>query len=319
MPTAQVVPFRFESNEVRTLIIDGTPWWVAKDVCKILGFENPRQALATHLDEDEKGVQILDTLGGKQQMAVINESGLYTLILRSNKPAAKPFRKWVTAEVLPAIRKTGSYAQPETQSKQKSIVALEKEYAAAIRAARRSGLKGKQAVIAGDRFTRERTGVSPLDMMGIDPAELDEQDKEERKEKISGASLSGLVPKYLDMLEAEWRAGRTGIQFTEKEDGQLEAVITMRDLFADFQDIARRRSVPQYCSTMQLALRCSNERSLLEKEGWSFTKTVKNNGIQRWMLTRKNDGSDSKYLSETPAPLLSGEVFGEYETAPAWH
>jgi hypothetical protein len=128
-----------------------------------------------------------------------------------------------------------------------------------------------------------------------------------------------MVPKYLDMLEVEWTAGRTRIQFTEKEDGRLEAVITMRDLFADFQDIADRYSLPQYRSTMQLALRCSNELDLLKKQGWTLEKTVKITGIQRWLLIRKNDGSDNKYLSETPAPLLSGEMLGEYESAPAWH
>jgi hypothetical protein len=223
--------------------------------------------------------------------------------------------EWVTAEVLPAIRKTGSYQQPKMQSEPLSIVALDKEYAAAIHAARRSGLKGKQAVIAGDRFTRERTGVSPLDMMGIAPADLPGQEPQ----KTTSEPLSGQVSEYLNMLEAEWRAGRTGIQFTEKEDGQLETVITMRDLFAEFQDIAHRRSVPQYRSTMQLALRCSSERRLLANAGWVLSKTVKNNGIQRWLLVRQNNGSDSEHLSETPDSLLSGEVFGEYESAPAWH
>lgn len=99
----------------------GAPWWVAKDVCEVLGFGNPRQALSTHLDEDEKGVQNLDTPGGVQQFATINESGLYTLILRSNKPQAKAFRKWVTSEVLPSIRKTGSYSVTGNQQIPQSL------------------------------------------------------------------------------------------------------------------------------------------------------------------------------------------------------
>jgi prophage antirepressor-like protein len=103
-----VVPFRFESNEVRALNINGDPWFVAKDVCEVLEHSNYRMAV-DGLDEDEKGVSKVYTPGGDQEMIIISESGLYTLIIRSNKPQAKPFRKWVTAEVLPSIRKTGGY------------------------------------------------------------------------------------------------------------------------------------------------------------------------------------------------------------------
>ena len=103
--------FNFSGSEVRVVIdeITGEPLWVAKDVCDALGYSNSRQALAK-LDDDEKGVRKIDTLGGDQEMAIVNESGLYTLILRSNKPEAKRFKKWVTSEVLPSIRKTGTYA-----------------------------------------------------------------------------------------------------------------------------------------------------------------------------------------------------------------
>ena len=107
--------FEFANDKQVRVVIneqDGEPWFVAKDVCEILEFGNYRQALTTHLDEDEKGVQKMDTPGGMQDMSVINESGLYTLVMRSNKPEAKKFRKWVTSEVLPSIRKTGMYATP---------------------------------------------------------------------------------------------------------------------------------------------------------------------------------------------------------------
>lgn len=106
-----VVPFQFESKEVRALTIDGNPWFVAKDVCNVLEHSNHRAAV-DGLDDDEKGVSKFYTPGGQQEMLIISESGLYTLIIRSNKPQAKPFRKWVTAEVLPSIRKTGGYALP---------------------------------------------------------------------------------------------------------------------------------------------------------------------------------------------------------------
>jgi prophage antirepressor-like protein len=87
---------------------NGDPWWVAKDICKILGLEDTHKAVQ-RLEEDEKGRNIIPTLGGDQEMLVINEPGLYSLMLRSNKPEAKQFKKWITHDVLPAIRKTGKY------------------------------------------------------------------------------------------------------------------------------------------------------------------------------------------------------------------
>lgn len=112
MNTAQVIPFQFEAQEVRTLLIDGQPWFVAADVCQALAVRNNRDALS-RLDEDEKGVATTDTLGGTQAVGIINESGLYSLILTSRKAEAKRFKKWVTAEVLPAIRKHGRYEDPD--------------------------------------------------------------------------------------------------------------------------------------------------------------------------------------------------------------
>lgn len=102
--------FDYHGNTVRTVERDGEPWFVLKDVCAVLGIGNSRMVF-DRLDDDEKGVSQIDTLGGLQNMSVINESGLYNVILRSDKPEAKPFRKWVTSEVLPTIRKTGGYGQ----------------------------------------------------------------------------------------------------------------------------------------------------------------------------------------------------------------
>ena len=101
--------FNFQSNEVRVVKDDnGEPWFVAKDVCDVLGLTNSRVAVSP-LDEDEKGVSKVYTPAGEQKMCVINESGLYALVIRSNKPNARKFRKWVTSEVLPSIRKHGGY------------------------------------------------------------------------------------------------------------------------------------------------------------------------------------------------------------------
>lgn len=97
-----------EGQQIRTVVIDGEPWFVAKDVCGILKLSNPRITLSL-LDEDEKGVHSIDTLGGRQETTILNESGLYSLILRSRKPEAKQFKRWATHEVLPSIRKNGMY------------------------------------------------------------------------------------------------------------------------------------------------------------------------------------------------------------------
>jgi prophage antirepressor-like protein len=102
-----------QMGEVRTATVNGEHWFCLNDVCEVLLIANPRN-VSNRLDPEEKGVCYMDTLGGKQGLTFINESGLYAVILRSDKPEAKPFRKWVTSEVLPAIRKTGRY-EPEPQ------------------------------------------------------------------------------------------------------------------------------------------------------------------------------------------------------------
>lgn len=110
---AEIQVFTYNSNEVRTVELNGEPWFVLKDVCEVLGIGTPAK-VAERLDEDEKGMSQIHTLGGLQNVSIISESGLYNVILRSDKPEAKPFRKWVTSEVLPSIRKHGAYMTPET-------------------------------------------------------------------------------------------------------------------------------------------------------------------------------------------------------------
>lgn len=102
-----------EFGEMRSLNINNEPWFVGKDVASILGYKNYRDALNRHIDEEDKGVAECDTPGGKQNLTVINESGLYSLILSSKLPTAKKFKRWVTSEVLPSIRKTGGYKLPD--------------------------------------------------------------------------------------------------------------------------------------------------------------------------------------------------------------
>ena len=96
-------------GDIRTINKDGEPWFVGKDVAEVLGYADTRKAIRMHVDDDDKGGDILSTPGGRQQITIINESGLYALILSSKLPQAKEFKRWVTNEVLPQIRKTGGY------------------------------------------------------------------------------------------------------------------------------------------------------------------------------------------------------------------
>lgn len=117
-----------EFGSVRTAVIDGEPFFVGKDVASILSYSNPRDAIAKHVDDEDKGVAKCDTLGGTQELTVINESGLYCLILSSKLPAAKKFKRWVTSEVLPSIRKTGSYSDvPKTFAEALRLAAEQQE------------------------------------------------------------------------------------------------------------------------------------------------------------------------------------------------
>ena len=120
---AYIQVFEYQNNKVRMIDVDGEAWFVLKDVCAVLGISNNRMA-ADRLDDDEKGVSLIDTLGGKQEMVIVNESGLYHVILRSDKPEAAPFRRWVTNDVLPTIRKTGSYNAPQLTRSQLLATAL---------------------------------------------------------------------------------------------------------------------------------------------------------------------------------------------------
>ena len=111
--------FTYQQSTVRTVERDGEPWFVLKDVCDVLGIGSPHK-VADRIDEDERNqIPLTDSLGRQQETTIINESGLYNVILRSDKPEAKPFRKWVTSEVIPAIRRHGSYSRkPLTPAEQ---------------------------------------------------------------------------------------------------------------------------------------------------------------------------------------------------------
>lgn len=112
-----------EFGEIRTVTIDDEIYFVGKDIAKALGFSNSRDAILTHVFDEDKGVETIDTLGGKQNMTVVNESGLYALVFGSRLESAKRFKHWVTSEVLPSIRKTGAYGVPKSTSGQIQLLA----------------------------------------------------------------------------------------------------------------------------------------------------------------------------------------------------
>ena len=120
----EIKVWNFEDNTVRTLTIDNEPYFVGKDVAVILGYKNPQEAIRGHVDDEDKGVSEILTPGGKQMMPVINESGLYSLILSSKLPKAKEFKRWVTSEVLPSIRKHGLYATEELLNNPDVMIAV---------------------------------------------------------------------------------------------------------------------------------------------------------------------------------------------------
>ena len=115
--------FNFSGQDVRIITINDEPWFVGKDVADILGYSNSRKALSDHVDDEDKGVTKSDTLGGNQNITIINESGLYSLILKSKKSEAKQFKRWVTSDVLPTIRKHGAYMTDSFEQKLTEILA----------------------------------------------------------------------------------------------------------------------------------------------------------------------------------------------------
>lgn len=170
--------FAFDSQAVRVVMVDGEPWFVAADVCAALTIGNTAMALE-RLDDDEKGVSSIDTLGGMQQMAIVNEPGLYTLILGSRKPEAKRFKRWLTHEVLPSIRKTGAYVDPAASGAMgvqvqpmpylshvaDFHVAADRVFRSALRSARSSGVPLPSAIRKASAVTQAKTGLNMIELL----------------------------------------------------------------------------------------------------------------------------------------------------------
>lgn len=161
--------FSFDGAAVRVVLVEGEPWWVAGDVASALEYSEATK-MTRMLDEDEKGLRIVETLGGDQEMLIINESGLYSAILRSRKASAKRFKKWVTAEVLPSIRKHGAYVMPAAQAGQApapmaahveadEMVSAGRVFRALFGTARSMGMSRRLAATRANLAAQRATGI----------------------------------------------------------------------------------------------------------------------------------------------------------------
>lgn len=145
-----------EFGQLRTVEINGTPWLVGKDVAIALGYKNPQRAIRDHVDTEDQGVTKTVTPSGEQEMLIINESGLYSLILSSKMPKAKAFKHWVTSEVLPAIHKTGAYESFQTKQHIEQLEATNTRLNAAIQAVNEAKAALANVTAMRDDFIKDR-------------------------------------------------------------------------------------------------------------------------------------------------------------------
>ena len=175
-----------EFGKIRTLTINDEPWFVGKDVAGVLGYSNHRDALAKHVDEEDRmdGVAIRDSIGRKQTPVLINESGLYALILSSKLPSAKRFKRWVTSEVLPALRKTGKYEIPRNKQYQPTRPLTTDDYEDAARTI--SKCHNSRLPIVIDLYRKA----------GLDIDEIPEMRKQSHSDGSSKRELVDILNRY---------------------------------------------------------------------------------------------------------------------------
>jgi prophage antirepressor-like protein len=165
-----VVPFQFDEYEIRAIRDEhAQPWFVAKDVCEALEIGNTSDALGRLDDDEVDSTEVIDGLGRKQMTNIVNEAGLYSLIMNSRKSGAHRFKRWITHEVLPSLRRTGSYSLTGGSAHCRHLHSSPKVVAATFRSfasiARSAGLKGHQVALCANTATRKLTGVDCLALM----------------------------------------------------------------------------------------------------------------------------------------------------------
>lgn len=218
----ELAVFNFNGqNQVRTILREGEPWFVAKDICDILELEKIDSAIRD-LGDDEKGTHTVSTLGGNQRMSVVSESGLYALVFKSRKPEAKAFRKWVTSEVLPAIRKTGRYEVPVQPAAQ--LIGNEsnlREFKVWKEFAELCGLEGNAALISADNTMRRERNISMLRIAQIELKNPDQQallipTEIAERLKLSGpreANILLAAGNFQHKMNKKWALTEKGKQF----------------------------------------------------------------------------------------------------------
>ncbi len=158
----EIILRKFETHDIRMVQDEnGELWWIAKDVCSLLDINNVADAMS-RLDDDEKLISVLPISGQNREVWLVNEAGLYTLIIRSNKPEAKHFIRWITHEVLPAIRKTGMFIP----DRKLTFAFLQLEAESAIKLTHCFGLKGNQALLSANHAIRHLYSIDCLELIG---------------------------------------------------------------------------------------------------------------------------------------------------------
>lgn len=197
---SKVIPFDFESRQVRVQMEGHEPWFNANDVCEVLAYANPRDAVLNHVDAEDVAKRDTLTPGGVQRISHVNESGLYALILGSAKPEAKRFKKWVTSEVLPSIRRTGGY---RSASPVRLVTEAARAFPPLFRAARLLGCDKNAAAIAANQAVMSATQVNLLQQLGHTHLEAENQDALFFTPTELGQMLGGLSGRKVNLLLAE--------------------------------------------------------------------------------------------------------------------
>jgi len=179
----QLIPLTFQNRAVRTILIDGVSWFVAKDVCDILEIQNSRDTLVKLLPENEKGVDSIYTLGGNQSVQIVNEPGLYRLIFQSRKPEAEQFKTWVFNTVLPQIRQTGMFIPISPNADERLLTLTIARYFESRRPNEQSGIKIGECLVTLKNYKRHGEFIPCLSKMGINIRTAEHYMKRYRKFK----------------------------------------------------------------------------------------------------------------------------------------
>lgn len=214
---SKIIPFDFESHAIRVQLAGTEPWFNAGDVCDVLGYSNPWDAIAKHVEVDDLAKrEVIDSIGRRQQANHVNESGLYALILGCAKPEAKRFKKWVTSEVLPAIRKTGGY---RPASPARLVTEAARAFPPLFRAARLLGCDKNAAAIAANQAVLSATQVNLLQQLGHTHLDAENQEARFFTPTELGQMTGGLSGRKVNLLLAE-----AGLQAKRGDDWEaLEA------------------------------------------------------------------------------------------------